>query len=275
MPKYKLPVRACLKRLKQDEPPYVVLKEVDQAGSVILRQLFRKKGEWEDKNNKEFFLWVEFDLRYQQRTYKQNASVWKLIETIWYSMENDPPSEEEKYALYLDLLEIYADKVKNRITGELRPVHISESNSIEGARFIDGLIYHLAKYCDLPYDTQASVVSVLQDWEAWRGTLDIDPVDYADLECTRLLTEAEWRKKHVVSEASGRGGDIVLHHIVTSGSNKAAEDKPWNWISLCTEEHQMLHQLGDEYFLNIYAHLKGKFSRAKKMASQIQGQKEF
>jgi len=270
----KLPVRAGRVRLKKDETPYVVLKEIDRAGSDLLTRLFEKKKHWEEYNKKEFYLVIEFNLEYQKRTFKQNSTVWKLVECIWLSMEKDPPTEEEKYSLYLDLLEAYADKVKSRITGELRPVHISESNSIEGARFIDGLLYHLTSIVgELDYNTQSTVFDVLQEWQEWRGSLEIDPMDYSDIECTRLLTESEWRERHRVSEASGHGGTIHLHHIVTRGSNKAAENKTWNWLALTQEEHLMLHTQGDYNFLRIYPHLKGKFTRANKLANQIQGYK--
>ena len=77
--------------------------------------------------------------------------------------------EDEKYNLYLDLLDAYADKVPNRIKGGLRPIYISEANSLEGSKFIDGLLYHLATECGLKPDLQATVQEVLQEWEAWRG----------------------------------------------------------------------------------------------------------
>ena len=265
--KIKIPVRAERIKLKSNETHCVVIREINRNGSDLLDRLFEKKKQWENYNEREFHVWVEFELRHQKRTFKQNASVWKLIECIWFSMEKDPPTEEEKYSLYLDLLEVYADKTKNRISGELRPVHISESNSLEGARFIDGLLYHLSTMCSLDYNTQATVIDILHEWEAWRGTLEIDPIDYSDLECTKLLTEEEWREKHTVSEASGRGGQIVLHHIVSRGSNKAAEDKAWNWLSLTSDEHQMLHQRGYDWFFGAYPHLRGRYERARKLAN--------
>ncbi|MDR0474224.1 MAG: hypothetical protein LBH43_11205 [Treponema sp.] len=265
--KVKLPVRAGWVKLKGNEL-YVVLKETNKAGADLFRRIFKKKKEMEDRNKKEFFLWVELDLRYQHRTYKQNNTVWTLITAIFMSMEGRLPDEEEKYNLYLDLLEQYADRVPNRFGG-LRPVHISESNSLEGARFIDGLLYCITTMCDLDMNTQTSVIDVMQEWLEWRGKLECDPIDYADIECTRLITESEWREKHRVSEASGHGGDIVLHHIVTRGSNKAAENKAWNWLALTNDEHMMIHNRGDDYFLSIYSHLKGKFERANKLAAEL------
>jgi hypothetical protein len=262
--KIKIPVHAARHK------GYIVLKEVDRNGKVLIDRLFAKKNEFEGRNNKEYYLWAELDLRYQKRTFKQNSSAWKLIECIWASMEKDPPTEEEKYSLYLDLLEVYADKTKNRITGELRPIHISESNSLEGAHFIDNLLYHLATMCNLDYDTQSQVIDVLQDWESWRGSLEIDPVDYSDRECTRLLTEAEWREKHPVSEASGQGGNIVRAHIVSRGADAPDIEKAWNWIALLHEEHMQQHQIGWDGFLQIYPHLRGRVDRARKVAGKIE-----
>jgi hypothetical protein len=262
--KIRLPVHATL-----TEKGHVFLKEANTDGKNLINRIFKKKREWEERNQKEYYLLVEFDLRYQERTFKQLATVFKLVEVIWVSMEGEPPTEEEKYSLYNDLLYVYADKKINRFTGEKIPVRISESNSIEGARFIDGLLYHLATMCELDYDTQSTVVGLLIEWEDWRGGLEIDPMDYADFTCTQLLAEAEWRERHRVSEASGMGGVIVLHHIVTRGSNKAAENKTWNWLALLHDEHSMVHERGDEYFLSVYPHLKGKFSRARKMANNL------
>jgi len=268
MPKYKLPVRAA-KTIKHEET-YVILKAVNQAGTMLIQQFFKKKQEWEERNQKEFYPMVTIDLRYQDRTAKQNNSVWALVEAIWSSMEKDPPTEEEKYALYLDLLEIYADKVKNKITGELRPVHISEADSMAGARFISGLICHLATCCELDSYAQSSVIDALQAWHEWRGRQEVDPVDYSDLECTRLLTEAEWRERRLCSEASGQCGQIVLAHIVSRGSDAADIHKSWNWVALLHQEHMQQHQIGWDAFLQIYPHLRGRVNRARNLAGKLE-----
>jgi hypothetical protein len=261
--KIRLPLHAALRN------GYIVLKEVNKNGKILIDRLFSKKKEFEERNGKEYFLQVELDLRYQHRTFKQNSSVWALITAIFISMERRPPDEEEKYGLYLDLLEEYADKVQNRFGG-LRPVHISESNSAQGARFIDGLLYHLATLCDLDVDAQAEVIDVMQAWEAWRGALEIDPVDYSDLACTKLLTEAEWREKRPVSEASGQGGRIVRAHIVSRGADAADIEKPWNWIALLWDEHEQQHRIGWDAFLQIYPHLRGRVERARRLAGKAE-----
>jgi hypothetical protein len=182
MKKVRLPVRAGLWKNPQNNEEYVLLKATCKKDKDLITQFFRRKKELEKRNQKEFFVQAALDLPYQHRTFKQNSTVWKLITVIFESMEMRLPDEEEKYALYYDLLDAYADKVPNRIKGGLRPVHISESNSLEGSRFIDGLLYHIATECGLSSDAQATVQEVLQEWEEWRGRLETDHTDFADLE---------------------------------------------------------------------------------------------
>jgi len=248
----------------------IILTRAAETDEEKITQLFRKKTEWEERNQHEYLLQVEFELDYQKRTYKQLRTVFKLVELIWSSMEKDPPTEEEKYSLYNDLLYVYADKKINRFTGEKVPIRISECNSMEGARFIDGLIYHLATMCDLDYNAQSSVVDVIHEWQTWRGRLEIDPVDYVDLECTRLLTEAEWREKNKVSAASGRGGVIELAHIVSRGSDAADIGEAWNWVALTHDEHMEQHRIGWDAFLQIYPHLRGRVGRARNLAGKLE-----
>ncbi|MDR1218669.1 MAG: hypothetical protein LBK73_03555, partial [Treponema sp.] len=150
MNKVRLPVQAALwKHPKNNEENYALLKATSKKNELLLLQLFSTKKEWELRNQREFFLTVTLELPYQRRTFKQNAVVWKLVTAIFESMEGRLPDEEEKYNMYLDLLEVYADRAPNKISGGTRPVHISESNSLEGSNFIDGLLYHLATECAL------------------------------------------------------------------------------------------------------------------------------
>jgi hypothetical protein len=185
-------------------------------------------------------------------------------------MDGRLPTEEEKYNLYLDLLEVYAERVPNRLNGQTRPIHISEANSLEGSRFIDALLQHLASECDLSTDLQATVQEVLQEWEAWRGGLERDHSDYADAEGEQMISEEEWRKTHIYSEASGRGGTIQRAHIVSRGSDTADIEASWNWLALTPEEHEAQHQQGWDEFLRIYPHLKGRVERARRLAQKGQ-----
>jgi len=259
--KIKLPVHA---RLENGE---ILLKEVSSPGGELIARLFKKKREFEERNHHEYILHLILELRYQKRTFKQNNSVWLLVTAIFESMEGRLPDEEERYGLYLELLEVYADRIPSRFGGT-RPVHISEANSMEGARFIDGLIYHLAEFCELTYDAQVTVIGVLEEWHEWRGGLEIDPVDYADLACTRLLTVTEWRDRRTISEASGRGGAVELAHIVSRGSDAADIGEAWNWVALTHDEHMEQHRIGWDKFLHIYPHLRGRVNRARKLAKK-------
>ena len=268
--KIRLPVHAVLWRHPQRGGDYILLKTTCGKDNDLVLNFFRTKKEREERNQKEFFVQAVLDLPHQKRTFRQNAAVWKLVTVIFESMEGRLPAEEEKYELYLDLLDAYADKVPNRIKGGLRPVHISEANSLEGSKYIDGLLYHLATECSLSYEAQTTVQEVLQEWETWRGGLETDHTDYADDEQAEMLTEIEWRRKHVYSEASGRGGSIVRTHIVSRGSDAADIEKAWNWMALLPEEHEKQHRIGWDAFLGIYPHLRGRVERARNLAGKME-----
>jgi hypothetical protein len=113
------------------------------------------------------------------------------------------------------------------------------------------------------------VQEVLEEWETWRGGLENDYADYADRGQTKMLTEEEWRGKHVYSEASGRGGPIERAHIVSRGADAADIEMSWNWIALTPDEHAEQHRRGWDEFLQIYPHLRGRVDRARKLAGKI------
>ena len=172
------------------------------------------------------------------------------------------PTEEEKYALYLDLLELYADKVPNRYTGELRSIHISEANTMAGSHFIDGLLFHLATMCKLPNDLQATVRSVLYEWEIWRGKQEHDINDDRTID--------QMRKYLVYSEASGRT-PVHFHHIVSRGACPSAIDKAWNILALTPDEHNFFHQQCKtwEEFFDVYPHLRGRVEMAYRKCNEL------
>lgn len=240
----------------------IVLRATDEKDMKLIWKLFNSKKSREERSKQEILLKCEIDAQFQQRSYKQLASVWKLITVIFESMENRKPTEEERYDLYLDLLELYADKTPSRFRkNELRPVHISESNTVAAARFIDGLLYHLATECQLSYDLQADVRKVLYEWEIWQGKQEHNFRDD--------YTVAEWRKTAVYSEASGMGGSVDCHHIVSRGAAPQFADCAWNVLALTREEHEFFHRRGWNAFLEKYPHLRGKVERAFEKAGHL------
>jgi hypothetical protein len=249
---------------------YIVLRATCQKDHKGVLQFFKTKQDREQYNNKEFFIQALFALPQQHITYKQVKSAFKLVTAIFESTDGRLPLEDEKQALYHDLLELYAPKKPNRFTNTLRPVHISEANSLEGSVFIDGLLSHLATQCELDYGTMATVQSVLEEWENWKGRLENDPSDYRDISCNEMLTHEEWIDKHPYSEASGRGGQIVRAHIVSRGSDTADIEKSWNWMALLWEEHEKQHSIGWDQFLQIYPHLRGRVDRARNLAGKLE-----
>lgn len=240
----------------------IVLRATDSKDMKLIYKLFNGKKAREDRSQKEILLKCEIDAQFQKRTYKQLNTVWKLVTVIFESMENRLPTEEEKYDLYLDLLELYADKTPSKVRpNELRPVRISESKTVEAARFIDGLLYHLATECELSYDLQADVRSVLYEWEIWRGQQEHD---FRDDD-----TVTKWREHAKYSEASGMGGQVDCHHIVSRGAAPQFANCAWNVIALTREEHEFFHRKGWNAFLEKYPHLRGRVERAFEKAGHL------
>lgn len=234
----------------------IILKANDPKDLDLIYKMFKSKSERENRSQKEILLKCEIDAAFQHRSFKQLNAVWKLVEVIFECENGRKPTEYEKYELYLDLLMLYADKIPNRYTNELRSIHISEANTVAASHFIDGLLSHISTQCNLNYDLQSTVRTVLFEWEIWRGKQEVDINDER--------TPEELRKYVRYSEASGRQ-PVELHHIVSRGACPLAIDKAWNLVALTHDEHIYdFHQKGKEYFLEKFPHLKGKFERAEK-----------
>ena len=242
---------------------FIVLKLVDENDRYIVEKLFRNKKEREGRTKQEILLRCEINAPYQHRTFKQNNAVWILIEIIFQSMEGRNGTHEELYDLYCDLLEEYADKKPSRINDRLRPIHLSEMNTEQAGRFIDSLLFHLATLCELSIDLQSSVRKFIYEWEEWKNKPENEFEEFSSVE--------EMREKVVYSEASGKGGVLHFHHIVTRGACPAAVGKTWNLMALTPDEHNFYHQqckTWDE-FLEVYPHLRGKVERAQRKCAEL------
>lgn len=240
----------------------IVLRAADSKDLQLIYKLFNGKKSREERSKREILLKCDIDAQFQHRSYKQLNSVWKLITVIFESMEGRKPTESERYDLYLDLLEEYADKTPSRFRkNTLRAVHISESNTVAAARFIDGLLYHLATQCELNYDLQADVRKVLYEWEIWRGKQEHDFKDD--------MTVSEWRERAVYSEASGLCDSVDCHHIVSRGAAPQFANCAWNVLALTREEHEFFHAHGWNAFFEKYPHLRGKVERAFEKAGHL------
>lgn len=240
----------------------IILRATDDRDLPLIKKMFDSKKSREERTKREILLKCEIDAPLQKKTFKQLGAIWKLIEIIFMSStpEMRKPTKEEMYDLYLDLLEEYADRTPSSVSGRLRPVHISESNTMAAARFIDGLLYHLANVCDLKPDLQADVRSVIYEWEEWRGKQKADLNDFRSIQ--------EMREFVTYSEASGRS-PVDFHHIVSRGAAPQFVDCAWNIIALTREEHEEFHRKGWDCFLNKYPHLKPKVKRAFDKAGHL------
>lgn len=230
----------------------IVLRVNDKRDLIPLQRMFKSKKEREQRSGKEILLQVMLDAPFQKRSIKELNTAWKLISIIFESQNGRRGSETELYETYEDLLTEYAVKVPCRLYPDrLRDIRLSEANTVQAATFIDGLIYHLCKLCNLTQDLQADVRSVIYEFEEWRGQQDKD--------FTADMTENQWRERAVYSEASGIGTEIDKHHMITKGANEKLRDDPENWIALTRSEHNEFHDYGEQSFLDKYPHLKGRF----------------
>ena len=241
----------------------ILLKPVDQKDWPLIKKLFEGKKEREGRTKQEILLRCEIDAPYQRRTFKQNNAVWILVSIIFQSMEGRKGTHEELYDLYSSLLEEYADKKPSRINGRLRPVHLSEMNTEQAGRFIDALLLFIATSCDLNYDLQTDVRKFIYEWEEWKSRPENEFLEFKSVE--------EMRKRVVYSEASGKGGALHFHHIVTRGACPAAVEMPWNLMALTPDEHNFFHQQCKNWdeFLEVYPHLRGKVETAYKKCAEL------
>lgn len=243
----------------------IVLRPSDSRDLLPIRKLFKSKKEREERSGKEILLQCVIDAPFQKRTIKELNTAWKLIQIIFESQFGRRGTDSELYELYEDLLPEYAEKTPCLLYPDrLRPVRLSEANTVQAATFIDGLIFHLCQHCDLKQVLQADVRAVIYEFEVWRGKQKED--------FTATMTESRWRKRAVYSEASGIGQDIELHHILTRGAHPELKDDPENWMALTSDEHKDFHDLGEEKFLQKYPHLKGRFDHIHKKAAGLYGE---
>ena len=240
----------------------IVLRVSDKRDLIPLQRLFKSKHEREERSGREILLQVTLDAPFQKRSIKELNTAWKLIGIIFESEFGRRGCESELYQMYEDLLPEYAEKTPCLLFPDrLRPVRLSEANTVQAATFIDGLIYHLCMLCDLKQDLQADVRSVIYEFEEWRGKQKED--------FTATMTESKWRERAVYSEASGIGTDIDLHHMMGKGAHEILRNDPENWIALNRVEHEEFHNEGEENFLQKYPHLKGRFEHIHKKAASL------
>jgi hypothetical protein len=241
----------------------------------LVKKLFAAKARREEKDGSTVYPEYTLEVGARGHTWKQQRAVWALITIIYQAMHGVKPDNDEKYELYLDCLDLYAEKTPNRFTGALRAVHLSESDVMQCAGFITHLMQVIIEYCDLDMSDEngkrlnldADVRTVFYRWQEWRGEQSMDPLDYDD--DWNLLSLQEWRKKHLVSDASGVGGALEAAHIVSRGANKPMIEDVRNLIMLAPEEHRFQHQYGWDKFLAQYPHLKGRVLRARSLASNV------
>lgn len=228
-----------------------------------IEKLFVYKQRRDEKDGGDAGIDFELEVKARAKTFKQHNAIWALLQIMFVSMNGYKPTKDELYDLYLDVLDLYANKTKNRFTGALRPIHLSESNVEDAAALIGHIMSVMAEYCDLSLDEQSDVQKIFKAWEGWRGDMVRDPMDYD--EDGNLLTVAAWEARHQISQASGIGGILQTAHIVSRGANVNLIEDVRNLLRLTPEEHRFQHGHGWDAFLERYPHLKSRALHARQL----------
>lgn len=255
----------CNAYLYPDKSAVVVKFKKDEI--ELLKKIFTQKKNKEKRLKHEIPIEVEIKIPRERRTFQQNKTLWALIRIIYITQNGEYPTDEESYNLYLDIVDAYADRTPNQITGELRPIRISQSSTLQAARLIEACMDILSHIPDIPMEHVSEVQDMFFAWQAWRGRQDFDPMDQD--EAGNLITEKIWRDKHKVSDATGKGGGIVRSHIVSRGRDHQDIEKSWNWLALTNEEHDEQHRYGWNWFITKHPHLRGRVERARKLAGVL------
>lgn len=228
-----------------------------------IEKLFVYKQRRDEKDGGDAGIDFELEVKARAKTFKQHNAIWALLQIMFVSMNGYKPTKDELYDLYLDVLDLYANKRPNRFNGNLRPVHLSESDVEDAAALIGHIMAVLADFCDLSLDAQSEVRKLFDAWQSWKGDLAKDPMDYD--ENGNLLTVKAWEERHRLSDASGIGGRLETAHIVSRGANVTLVEDVRNLLRLTPDEHRFQHSQGWEAFLERFPHLKSRVLHARQL----------
>lgn len=213
---------------------------------------------------------VSIEQKKDKRSIKQNNTYWGLV-TLFCQVETGEKSvsEYEKRYKSLELLNeygLYDDQI-----GFFTDIKLYTKEAM--TVLLSTLFGELAKLSDKPYFVAGKACEAFEDFQEYLGYLNEDPNDYYATDGQfkhKELDEQEWRNSHTISQASGLGGDLHLHHIHGRKARADLSNRSWNWLMLTPEEHSQLHTLGQINFIKAFPHLRGRFARADKLSLIIQ-----
>ncbi len=234
-----------------------------------IKRFYNKIHFRERKSGRNPHLEIKISIPSQVRTLKQLKTCWLLLSIFFEIQNGHKPSPGQKETLHNDFINAYGFTKLNPFNNRLRAVRFSEANVGQMASYINTIIMLIASEINLLDNTEgfyhdeltSEVRALVTRWMSWRGSQALDPLPYS--------TEKEFRELNKISEASLIGGLLFLHHMITRGAAPHLVHEPQNWLMLTLEEHNFIHQHGDEEFLALYPHLRGKFERIRKINSKF------
>ena len=208
---------------------------------------------------------ITVNARYSRanKSYDQCKTVFALINIYFYLIAGRYPTSNEQALTYSKLLWKYAPRTPDPLNPEETvPIPLSQMSKPEAAIFINSIMGEIYEHQHgLTENMEIDLKQIFEDFYSENAFGEHNPIDYD--ENGNMLSETEWRIKNNFSFASfiSHPG-LHLHHIITRGSRLDLKDMTWNWLMLTPEEHNMYHNKGYEYFLDIYPHLANRIKNA-------------
>lgn len=205
------------------------------------------------------------------KSYQQVKTFWALND-IAYQLENGGvrPTVAQAQCMYMTFLQMFADKMPSPIKGQPDiPISLSRMSKSQATRFIQSImnfcLERMGDSVDSAIITDAK--ELFEELMSYRSSRDIDPID-TDEEGNWLSID-EWIARNPVSMANGESESVETHHMITKGSRPEFRYSVWNLVRLTHHQHiEMIHAKSEDEFLKIYPELKGRFERARRLASE-------
>lgn len=210
-----------------------------------------------------------------RRTNRQNDTLRGIERMIFFAQNGREPMEGETTYIHEGILDMFAPKVPNPVTGNESPKRTSDPSmtATEMYRIVQGALLELTEM-DVPAEVYeaiwSSVKTLWKEWYQWRDTsseeaatnLREEDVDYASYARTHPICE--------ITLSPGTADDpLVIAHIISRGARQDLIDKPWNWLRIKDSIHKRQHQKGWSPILETAPEaVKQKVERAKGLATK-------
>lgn len=210
-----------------------------------------------------------------RRTTKQNDTLRGIERMIFFAQHNREPMDGETAYIHEGILDLFAPKIENPMTGKQSPKRTSDPSMTtkEMYRIVEGALLELTDM-DIPDEVYEAIWSDLKglwrEWYKWRETSEDEAAE--DLR-TQDTSYESYARTHPICEITLSPGTVndplVIAHIVSRGARADLIEKPWNWLRIKDSLHKKQHQHGWNSILDSAPEaVKLKVEKARQQASE-------